>query len=431
MARYVIIGGVAGGATTAARLRRLDEKAQIMLFERGDYISYANCGLPYYLGGTIEERDELFVQTPEKMRAAFDIDVRIRSEVTRIDRSKKTVNVREVDTGREYEETYDKLVLSPGANPVKPPIPGIDSPGVYTLRNVPDMDRIEEAIKSARVKRIVIVGAGYIGLEMAENMHRRGIFVTIVELMDQVINVLDYELAAEVHQHLKSKNVELYLNDGVTSISQEGASRREPSREEASQGETSQQGGGLRVRLKSGRELSTDIVLLSIGVRPDVVLAKDSGLEIGSNGGIETNVYLQTSDPDIYALGDAIETFNPLINRKMLIPLAGPANKQGRIVADNIVFDNRRRYSGSIGTAIAKILISLWLRPGFRRRCSRGRTYPTSLRLPVARPMPTTIREHCHSLSRSTSHPAKESYTEPRSWVTTEWTSASTSLRRC
>lgn len=345
MARYVIIGGVAGGATTATRLRRLDEKAQIILFERGDYISYANCGLPYYLGGTIEERDELFVQSPEKMRAAFNIDVRVRSEVTRIDRAKKTVHVRKVDTGQEYTESYDKLVLSPGANPVKPPIPGIDSPGVFTLRNVPDMDRIEKAIKGTRAKRIVIVGAGYIGLEMAENMHRRGIFVTIVELLDQVINVLDFELAAEVHQHLKSKNVEFYLNDGVTSFSREEATRREPSRE----------GGGLRVRLKSGRELSTDLVLLSIGVRPDVALARDSGLEIGSSGGIETNAYLQTSDPDIYALGDAIETFQPLINRKMLIPLAGPANKQGRIVADNIVFDNRRRYPGTIGTAIAKI----------------------------------------------------------------------------
>jgi len=350
MARYVIIGGVAGGATTAARLRRLDEKARIILFEKGDYISYANCGLPYYLGGAIVERDKLFVQTPEKIHAAFNIDVRIRSEVTRIDRAEKTVRVRTVDTGREYEESYDKLVLSPGANPVKPPIPGIDLPGVFTLRNVPDMDHIEEAIKSTRVRRIVIVGAGYIGLEMAENMHRRGIFVTIVELLDQVINVLDYELAAEVHQHLKSKNVEFYLNDGVTSLSRESASHKETSQRQASRREA-----GLRVQLKSGRELSTDMVLLSIGVRPDVVLAGDSGLEIGSSGGIETNAYLQTSDPDIYALGDAIETFHPLINRKMLIPLAGPANKQGRIVADNIVFDNRRRYSGSIGTAIAKI----------------------------------------------------------------------------
>ncbi len=340
MATYVIIGGVAGGATTAARLRRLDERARIILFERGDYISYANCGLPYYLGGTIEEREELFLQTPQKMNAAFNIDVRIRSEVIRIVPAKKAVIVREIDSGKEYEQPYDKLVLSPGANPVKPPIPGIDLPGVFTLRNVPDMDRIEEAIKSGQVERIVIVGAGYIGLEMAENMHRRGIFVTIVELLDQVINVLDYELAAEVHQHLKSKNVEFYLNDGVTSLEQEKRSGR---------------ADGLRVRLKSGRELSTDMVLLSIGVRPDVSLAQEAGLKIGSSGGIETNAYLQASDPDIFALGDAIETFHPLISRNVLIPLAGPANKQGRIVADNIVFNNRRRYSGTIGTAIAKI----------------------------------------------------------------------------
>jgi len=342
MAKYLIIGGVAGGATTAARLRRLDEGAEIVLFERGDYISYANCGLPYYLGGAIKERDRLFVQTPEKMRAAFGLDVRVRSEVMRIDRERKTVEVRRVDTGETYTEGYDKLVLSPGANPVRPPIPGVNLPGIYTLRNVTDMDRIKEEIDGGRVRRALIVGAGYIGLEMAENLHDQGIKVTVVELLDQMINVLDYEMAAQVHQHLKTKNVEFYLGDGVASIFE---------------GDRSGGGAGnsLNVRLRSGRDLGADMVLLSIGVKPDTALARDAGLAIGDAGGIRTDEHMQTSDPDIYAVGDAVEVFQPLTGRSMLIPLAGPANKQGRIAADNIVFGNTRRYTGSIGTAIAKV----------------------------------------------------------------------------
>ena len=222
MAKYLVVGGVAGGATTAARLRRLDEKAEIVLFERGEHISYANCGLPYYLGGTIAERDKLFVQTPEKFRAVLNVDVRLRTEVVGIDRREKVVEVRDLTSGAGYTESYDKLVLSPGANPVRPPIPGIDLPGIFTLRDVRDMDALASAIDGRSHKRIVIVGAGFIGMEMAENMRHRGFQVTIVEIADQVINVIDYDMAAQVHHHLKSKDVELYLKDGVAAFSRGG-----------------------------------------------------------------------------------------------------------------------------------------------------------------------------------------------------------------
>ena len=335
MAKYIIVGGVAGGATTAARLRRLDEKAQIVLFERGEHISFANCGLPYHLGGTIVERDMLFVQTPEEFRAVLNVDVRLKTEVVGIDRQKKSVELRDLSSGSMYTESYDKLVLSPGAKPVKPPIPGVNLPGIFTLRDVRDMDALACAVEKPGRKRIVIVGAGYIGLEMAENMHRRGLNVTIVEIADQVINVIDYDMAAQVHRHLKSKHVELYLNDGVAAFSRGDS--------------------GLRVTLSSGKVLPADIVLLSIGVKPEISLAEQSGLEIGQFGGFRVDEYMQTSDSNIYALGDAVEVLQPVIDRRLAIPLAGPANKQGRIVADNIVFGNRRKYSGSIGTAIAKV----------------------------------------------------------------------------
>jgi len=334
MARYLIVGGVAGGATTAARLRRLDEHAEIIMFERGNYISYANCGLPYYVGGVISERDRLFVQTPESFKARLNVDVRINEEVIAIDRSTKSVSIQKRD-GSTYSESYDKLVLSPGAEPLRPPIPGIQDEEIFTLRNVPDTDRIKDYVDSHNVQHAVIVGAGFIGLEMAENLHHKGIKVTIVEMAEQVMTPLDYEMAAAVHQHLKTKNVEFYLKDGVSSFVREKS--------------------GLQVRLKSGRSVPTDMVILSIGVRPDSKLAEDAGLELGINKGIRVNEYMQTSDPDIYALGDAIVFPNPITNEECHTYLAGPANKQGRLVADNIINGNVRKYKGSISTAIAKV----------------------------------------------------------------------------
>ncbi|MCF7927671.1 MAG: FAD-dependent oxidoreductase [Spirochaetales bacterium] len=333
--KIVIVGGVAGGASTAARLRRLDEDAQIIMFERGEYVSYANCGLPYYLGGTITDRERLFVQNPEKFKKNYNIEVRIRSEVEQIDREKKEITVKNLESGEEYSESYDKLVLSPGAEPIRPPIPGIKEEGIFTLRNVPDTDRIREFLDQKKPKRAVIVGAGYIGLEMAENLHNRGIFVTIVEMSDQVMNVLDYEMASLVHQHLKTKKVEFYLNDAVSSFNRRN--------------------NRLEVTLNSGKSLNTDLVILSIGVRPDSSLAKDAGLDTGERGGIVVDNFMATKDPDIYALGDAVEMANPITGIPGAIPLAGPANKQGRIVGDNIIFGNRKTFAGAIGTAIARV----------------------------------------------------------------------------
>lgn len=334
MPKYLIVGGVAGGATTAARLRRLDEHAEIIMFERGSYISYANCGLPYYVGGVISERDRLFVQTPVSFRARLNVDVRIEQEVIAIDRQAKSVSIRRKD-GTVYSEVYDKLVLSPGAEPLRPPIPGIQDNVIFTLRNVPDTDKIVSFIHSNKVQHAVIVGAGFIGLEMAENLYHKGIKVTIVEMAEQVMTPLDYEMAAAVHQHLKTKNVEFFLKDAVNSFVREKE--------------------GLQVRLKSGRSIVTDMVILSIGVRPDSRLAEDAGLDLGINKGIRVNEFLQTSDPEIYALGDAIVFPNPITGEESHTYLAGPANKQGRLVADNIVNGNVRKYRGSISTAIAKV----------------------------------------------------------------------------
>ncbi len=331
----LIIGGVAGGATTAARLRRNDEKANIIMVERGEHISYANCGLPYYIGGTIAERESLFVQTPEAFSQRFNIDVRVLQEVVSIAPDTKTVKIKKMATGEVYEESYDKLVLSPGAEPVRPNLPGIDSEGIFTLRNVADTDRIKTYIEEHKIKRAIVVGAGFIGLEMAENLHKLGIFVSIVEMAEQVMTPLDYSMASLVHQHLKTKNVEFFLKAGVTSFRKEN--------------------GGIAVTLQSGRVLQSDMVILSIGVRADSHLAKNAGLELGKTGGIKVNAHLQTSHPDIYAVGDAIEYPNPITNIPQITYLAGPANKQGRICADNIVRDNQHKYQGSINTAIAKV----------------------------------------------------------------------------
>lgn len=332
--KYLIVGGVAGGATAAARIRRLTEDAEIILFEKGAYISYANCGLPYYIGGVIEERDRLFVQTPEAFGKRFNIDVRTRSEVIAIHPEKKQVTVRSAE-GKEYTENYDKLLLSPGASPVVPPLPGIQSEGIFTLRNVDDTDRIKAYMTAHQVRRTVIVGGGFIGLEMAENLKHAGSQVAVVEMAPQVMGPIDYSMAALVHQHLQQQDVKLYLEQAVERFSREGDE--------------------LTVYFKSGISLKADMVLLSIGVRAETRLAQEAGLKLGEMRGIWVDAYLQTSDADIYAVGDAIEYPNPITGKPWLNFLAGPANRQARIVADNMVLGNRIHYEGAIGTSIAKV----------------------------------------------------------------------------
>ena len=332
--KYLIVGGVAGGATAAARIRRLTEDAEIILFEKGAYISYANCGLPYYIGGVIEERDRLFVQTPEAFGKRFNIDVRTRSEVIAIHPEKKQVTVRSAE-GKEYTENYDKLLLSPGASPVVPPLPGIQSEGIFTLRNVDDTDRIKAYMTAHQVRRTVIVGGGFIGLEMAENLKHAGSQVAVVEMAPQVMGPIDYSMAALVHQHLQQQDVKLYLEQAVERFSREGDE--------------------LTVYFKSGISLKADMVLLSIGVRAETRLAQEAGLKLGEMRGIWVDAYLQTSDADIYAVGDAIEYPHPITGKPWLNFLAGPANRQARIVADNMVLGNHIHYEGAIGTSIAKV----------------------------------------------------------------------------
>ncbi|WP_397446254.1 FAD-dependent oxidoreductase [Polaribacter sp. R77954] len=333
--KYVIIGGVAGGATTAARLRRIDENAEIIILEKGPHISYANCGLPYYIGGIIKDRNKLLVQTPESFNARFNIDIRIHSEVTAINSEHKIVEVRKTQSGETYTETYDKLILSPGASAIKPPIPGITSPNIFTLRNVKDTDKIKAFVDDEHPRTAVVVGAGFIGLEMAENLHHIGVKVTVVEASSQVMNMMDSEIAAPLHQHFKEKNVGLFLEDAVKKFVPNGAL--------------------TEVHLASERVIKADFVILSIGVKPDTFLAKSAGIKIGETGGIWVDEYLQTSKEDIYAVGDAIEFPHPISGKPSLAFLAGPANKQGRILADNMVFGHKRKYEGSIGTAIAKV----------------------------------------------------------------------------
>lgn len=332
--KYIIIGGVAGGATTAARIRRNDESAEMILFEKGKYISYANCGLPYYIGDVITDREKLFLQTPESFGRRFNIDVRIQSEVTGIDRENQKVTVRKAD-GEEYTESYDKLLLSPGASPVRPPLPGIDSEGIFTLRNVADTDNIKSYLNGRSIKRAVVIGAGFIGLEMAENLHANGAKVSIVEMADQVMTPIDFSMASLVHQHLMQKGVNLYLSEAVSSFEKDNDE--------------------IKVTFKSGKTITADIVILSIGVRPETKLAREAGLAIGEAGGIAVNEYLQTSDENIYAVGDAIEYRHPITGKSWLNYLAVPANRQGRIVADNMVYGNTISYEGAIGTSIAKV----------------------------------------------------------------------------
>lgn len=332
--KILIVGGVAGGASTAARLRRLDEDLEIILFEKGEHISFANCGLPYYIGETIKERDELLLQTPKAMKARFNIDVRVNNEVLKINRDKKEVQVKNLLTQEVYNESYDYLVLSPGSTPLKPPIPGIDLPSIFSLWNIPDTDKIKEYVNNKGPKRAVVIGGGFIGIEMAENLYERGLDVTIVEMADQVMAPLDFEMAQIVHQHIKSKNVKLYLNDGVK--------------------EFQHNDGGTTIVLQSGKRVEADMVILSIGIRPQSKLAIDAGLEVNQRSGIIVDEYLKTSDESIYALGDAIEVIDYMNGNKTMIPLAGPANKQGRIVANNIAGRNEK-YKGTQGTSIAKV----------------------------------------------------------------------------
>ena len=332
--KHVIIGGVAGGATAAARIRRIDEFAEIIILEKGKYISYANCGLPYYIGGTIEDRDDLFLQTPVSFGQRFNADVRIENTVIDINTAGKTVTVRRAN-GSEYIETYDKLLLSPGASPVKPPLEGIDSEGIFTLRDIPDTDRIKNFINTHDVQKAVVVGAGFIGLEMAENLHHAGIEISIVEMANQVMAPVDFSIASHVHQHLLQKGVSLYLEQTVERFEQKDDK--------------------INVCLKSGKTIAADIVILSIGVRPETSLAKIADLKIGETGGIWVNEFLETSVKDIYAVGDAIEFPHPITGKPWLNYLANPANRQGRLVADNMAKGNTEKYEGAIGTAIAKV----------------------------------------------------------------------------
>ncbi|NNJ11354.1 pyridine nucleotide-disulfide oxidoreductase family protein [Chloroflexales bacterium ZM16-3] len=337
--RLIIVGGVAGGASAAARARRLCEDCEIIVFERGPHVSFANCGLPYLVGGEIAEQDSLLVQTPASLKARFNLDVRINTEVIGIDRAACSVAVREVETGREYREGYDALILSMGAAPLKPPIPGIARPHHFVVRSIPDVEQIMAWSHDCQACRVVVVGGGYIGLEMAEQLRHRGFNVTVVEALPQVMAPFDPEMAAWLHAELRANDVALYLNDPVLSF--EPPSEQEPARASI-------------VVLKSGQRLPADTVILGLGVKPDVALAREAGLEIGKRGGIRVNHHLQTSDPQIWAVGDAIEVRDGVTNEWALIPLAGPANRQGRIAADS-VFGRPSRYEHTWGTAVLRL----------------------------------------------------------------------------
>lgn len=331
--KIIIVGGVAGGATAAARLRRISEDVEVILVERGENISFANCGLPYYIGETIKERSKLLVQTVKGMSDRFNLDIRILSEVSSINPEDKTVMIKNLQTGEVYEESYDKLLLSPGARPIVPPIPGLnENQSLFTLRNIPDTDKIKNYVDTKNPKKAVVIGGGFIGIEMAENLVERGLKVTIIEMGNQIMAPIDYEMASILHKHLKEKGVNLILENGVASFSDQGK----------------------KVILADGTEIETDMTILSIGVRPENELAKTAALELGERGGIIVNEYLQTSNKDIFAVGDAVEVVDYISGTKAMIPLAGPANRQGRIVANNMM-GKQEKYQGTLGTSIAKV----------------------------------------------------------------------------
>ena len=334
MKNIVIIGGVAGGATLAARLRRKEENANIIIFERGDYISFANCGLPYYIGDVINQRANLLLETPEAMKNKFNIDVKIKNEVIKIDKDNKQVKVKDLVTNEEYYQKYDKLIISTGSSPLRPPIEGIDNEKIFTLWNINDTDKIKSFITNNKPKKASVIGGGFIGLEMAENLAKQGIEVSIIEMQDQVMAPLDIEMANLLHEEIISKGINLILKDGVKAF-----------KEEKEQ---------LNILLQSGKTVQSDMVILSIGVKPNNILAKDAGLELNQRGGIVVNEHMKTSKEDIYALGDVIEVTNFITKDKTMIPLAGPANKQARILADYLTGEDKE-YSGSMGTSIAQI----------------------------------------------------------------------------
>lgn len=362
--KTVIIGGVAGGATTAARLRRKDESMEIVLLERGEYISYANCGLPYHVGDVIKNRESLLLQTPEAMKKKFNIDVRVQNEAVKINPEDQTVTIKDLKKGIEYEESYDYLVIATGSSPVVPPIPGIDGPDIYTLWTVPDTDRIKKVIEIKKPKTAAVIGGGFIGLEMAENLNRAGLQVSIVEMQDQVMAPLDFEMAQLLHENIEMNGVSLLLGDGVASFEHKD--------------------GKTLITLNSGKELQTDMVLLSIGVRPNSELAGEAGLKLNGRGGILVDEMLRTSEENIYAVGDVTEVENYVLKEPAMIPLAGPANKQGRICADNIA-GGQKKYKGTLGTSVAQVFDLTAAAAGvnektlIRKGKVRGKDYETVL----------------------------------------------------
>ena len=353
MSKIVIIGGVAGGASAAARARRLSEDAEIIMFERGPFVSFANCGLPYHIGGDIQERSKLLLQTPESFLARFNVDVRVMNEVVSINRQDKSVTVKNLLDGSEYQESYDFLLLSPGAGPVVPPIPGIDNPLTHSLRNIPDMDRIIKTIETNKVEHATVVGGGFIGLEMMEAFHQLGVKTTLVEMADQVMTPVDREMAGFAHAEIREKGIDLRLGVALSSV--EYVANQSIANIEAGEDDAHHHlQGKLTLSLNNGDQLDTDILIMAIGVRPETKLAQEAGLQIGSLGGIYTNEYMQTSDPSIYAVGDAVEEKDFVTGEQTVVPLAGPANRQGRMAADNML-GRQETYQGTQGTAICKI----------------------------------------------------------------------------
>ena len=357
--KILIVGGVAGGATAATRLRRLSEENKVIIFEKGQYVSFANCGLPYHISGTIDKRDALLLQTPESLKERYNLDVRVFTEVLSIYTDEKKISVKNLQTGEIYLENYDKLLLSPGAEPIKPPFEGINSDKIYTLRNIPDMDKIVAKTKNAQ--NFVVVGGGFIGLEVAENLIEAGKSVKLVELGNQVMAPVDFDIASFVHEKAKQKGLELLLNVGVEKFNDKGET--------------------IEVFLNNGTSVETDAVILAIGVKPETKLAIEAGLEIGETRGILVNEFMQTSNPDIYAVGDAIEVAHYINNKKVLIPLAWPANRQGRIVADNIVLGNQYKYTGSLGSSILKFFELSVASTGFNEKTLKrfGISYKTAI----------------------------------------------------
>ncbi len=332
--KVIIVGGVAGGASAAARIRRLDERAEIIIFERSGFISYANCGLPYYIGGVITEKSALTLQTPESFYRRFRINVKVKHEVTSIDKENKTVSVTDLSTGREFKEGYDKLILSPGAKPVRPPLSGIDGDKIFTLRTVEDTLRISDYVSANNPRSALIVGGGFIGVEMAENLTERGISVTVAEMQTQLLSQFDSDMASFIHAHMKVKGVHLMLGSSVAGFKNAGA--------------------GVTVSFSDRASVYADLVILAIGVTPDTALARDAGLALGVKGSISVNERMQTSHPDIYAVGDAVEVNHRITGSKTLVSLAGPANKQGRIAADNICGIDSV-YEGALGSSVLKV----------------------------------------------------------------------------